>query len=178
MTWPGEDNLGAIANRLGLSLVKQRLDGGVRLPGAQRAPSGGDRLAPCGPGAFRMAGGYTALANALAATLPPGAVRLGDEVASIEQVSDGGVRVTVKAKGGGGSTSGSGGGGGGGVDGGVTDVLASFAIVAVPPRVAAAHLAFSPPLPTDQLARMAATATWAGDWCKARPCFRSIFGSS
>jgi monoamine oxidase len=48
---------------------------------------------------------------------------------------------------------------GGGVDGGVTDVLASFAIVAVPPRVAAAHVAFSPPLPTDQLARMAGAYT-------------------
>ena len=58
--------------------------------------------------------GYTALANALAATLPVGAVRLGDEVASVEQVPDGGVRVTVKAKdGGGGSTNGSGSGGGG-----------------------------------------------------------------
>ena len=99
-----ERHVSAAAKDLGLSWVPQRLDGGVRLPGANRAPSGGERLAPCGPGALRMEGGYAALANALAATLPAGALHLGAEVTSIERR-----RV---------SGSGGGGGGGGGGEGG------------------------------------------------------------
>jgi hypothetical protein len=86
--------------------VPQRLDGGVRLPGAGRAPSGGERLTPCGPGALRMEGGYAALAAALDATLPAGTVRLGAEVTAVERIAPaggggaggGGVRVTVEAK--------------------------------------------------------------------------------
>ena len=51
---------------------RQRLDGGVRTAGGGRAPSGGEYLAPCGPGGGGMAGGYAALAAALEATLPRG----------------------------------------------------------------------------------------------------------
>ena len=53
--------------------------------------------------------------------------------------------------------------------------MAKYAVVAVPPRVAAARVAFTPPLPDAQLARMSATATWAGDWCKVVASFKTPF---
>ena len=74
---PDERDVNAAANARGLSWVPQRLDGGVRMEGGRRAPSGGEMLAPCGPGAVRMEGGYGALADALASTLPEGSIRLG-----------------------------------------------------------------------------------------------------
>ena len=59
---PDETNVASVAKELGLSWVPQRLDGGVRAPGGKRAPGGGEYMAPCGPGALRMDGGYAALA--------------------------------------------------------------------------------------------------------------------
>ena len=52
---------------------------------------------------------------------------------------------------------------------------AGSVVVAVPPRVAAATISFSPELPDDQAARMRGTATWAGDWCKVVASFKSNF---
>jgi hypothetical protein len=62
-----------------------------------------------------------------------------------------------------------------GGSGGLTQLTARFAVVAIPPRVAAARVTFLPPLPSAQLARMMATATWAGDWCKVVASFKTPF---
>ena len=150
---PDETNVASVAKELGLSWVPQRLDGGVRAPGGQRAPGGGEYMAPCGPGALRMDGGYAALAEALAKTLPPGAIRFGADARKIAKRAEGGVVVEC---------------------GGVT-VSASRAVVAIPPRVAIARVAFEPALPEDQAAQMRGTQTWAGDWCKVVASFKENF---
>lgn len=149
---PDESHVSNLAKDLGLSWVPQRLDGGVRAPGGKHSPGGGEYLAPCGPGALRMDGGYAALAEALAKTLPEGAVKKNVDVRGISK-SDSGVDV---------------------VSSGLT-VSARRAVVAIPPRVAAARVAFYPPLPTDQVKQMEGTATWAGDWCKVVASFKSNF---
>ena len=65
-TWPPhESRVATLAKRLGLKWTAQRLEGGVRLPAAQRVDGGGERLAPCGPGALRMEGGMQEIAHAL-----------------------------------------------------------------------------------------------------------------
>ena len=64
--WPSEGRVAARAKALGLTWVPQRLDGGVRMPNSRRAPGGGEYLAPCGPGALRLKGGYARLAAKLA----------------------------------------------------------------------------------------------------------------
>mgnify|MGYP001426227278 FL=1 len=148
---PDERDVARAASDRGLSWVPQRLDGGVRMEGGRRSSGGGEMLAPCGPGAMRMEGGYGALADALAKALPEGVVRTGRGVARI--VRDGS-DVTVHLE-----------------DDGATPLLARRVIVAVPPRVIAASIAFDPPLPDDRLAYMRATQTWAGDWCKVVATF-------
>ena len=118
---------------------------------------GGEMLAPCGPGAMRMEGGYGALADALAKALPEGVVRTGRGVARIVRDGSG---VTVHLE-----------------DDGATPLLARRVIVAVPPRVIAASIAFDPPLPDDRLAYMRATQTWAGIGAKSSPRSRRRFGA-
>jgi monoamine oxidase len=100
-----------------------------------------------------MDGGYAALAEALAKTLPPGAIRFGADARKIAKRAEGGVVVEC---------------------GGVT-VSASRAVVAIPPRVAIARVAFEPALPEDQAAQMRGTQTWAGDWCKVVASFKENF---
>ena len=160
---PDERDVNAAANARGLSWVPQRLDGGVRMEGGRRAPSGGEMLAPCGPGAVRMEGGYGALADALASTLPEGSIRLGAGVTKIEKSddpNDPGIIVRLDSNSGGAS---------------FPPLLARRVIVAVPPRVIASSLAFQPALPDARTARMRGTQTWAGDWCKAVATFSKPF---
>ena len=161
---PDERHVNQAARSLGLSWVPQRLDGGVRMPGGRRAPGGGEHMAPCGPGAVRMEGGYAALADALAKTLPSDAVRLGAPARSITATDDGTVRVRHGSVGGDAADA-----------NGEGEMIAKRVVVAVPPRVAAATISFSPELPDDQAARMRGTATWAGDWCKVVASFKSNF---
>ena len=155
---PDETNVSSIAKELGLSWVPQRLDGGVRAPGGKRAPGGGEYMAPCGPGALRMDGGYAALAEALAETLPAGAIRYGAEARKIAKAAAEGEsrKVVVETTGG-------------------TTVSASRAVVAIPPRVAIARVSFDPELPRSQAAQMRGTQTWAGDWCKVVASFKENF---
>ena len=153
-TWPPhESRVASYAKEHGIDLVPQRLDGGVRHPGG-RAPGGGDRMAPCGPGAYRLNGGYAALAEALRSKLPEGSVHLGVAVSDIERGSDGAGIVVRTGDG--------------------NEYTAATAIVAVPPRVAAG-ISFSPALSEDQADKMNATATWAGDWCKVVATFSKPF---
>ena len=65
--------------------------------GGRRSP-GREMLAPCGPGAVRMEGGYGALADALAKALPEGVVRTGRGVARIvrDGSGSGGSRRTIQ----------------------------------------------------------------------------------
>lgn len=149
---PDESHVSNLATDLGLVWVPMRLDGGVRLPGGKRQSGGGEYLAPCGPGAVRMDGGYAALAEALAKTLPEGSIKTNVDVRSIKK-STNGVEVVS------------------------SDLTLSVrrVVVAIPPRVLAARVHFEPGLPPEQLAQMRGTATWAGDWCKVVASFKSNF---
>lgn len=121
-------------------------------------------MAPCGPGAVRFRGGYQTLPRSLAATLPDGSLRTGCRVVSVCKSSgdgaegDGGVEISYRPPG-----------------GGETQRLwARRVVLALPPGVAVA-IRFEPPLPEQKLSKMAATATWCGDWCKVVATFRTPF---
>ncbi|KAJ1444847.1 hypothetical protein M885DRAFT_612757 [Pelagophyceae sp. CCMP2097] len=152
----------ALARRLRVDAVAQRVDGEAWLSEAGRPPRRrgpvGARMAPCGPGARRLAGGYAQLADRLAAALPPGTLRLSARVVSLERVAPAGgaVRVTVDAA------------------AGREVFLARRVVVALPPRLAAG-VAWSPPLPAAQQARLAASPAWCGDWIKVVATFRTAF---
>jgi monoamine oxidase len=161
-TWDGEARVEALASRLDIPLVHQRLDGvGLYLqPYLQRIDDLGFRIAPCGPDARRVVGGYAALASKLAGSLPTHGLRLGCRVTTIAQLDDAasGSGILVEYEG----------------AGGMEQVHARRVIVAIPPRLAA-RLHFAPPLPVDQQAKMTATAAWAADWSKVVATFTSPF---
>jgi monoamine oxidase len=164
--WGQDGRTLSLARQLGVATVPQRLEGDAYVQpeagaAARNVGGVGEQLAPCGPGALRMQGGYAALTSALAQSLPGHALMLGRRVTSVEAVAageegEGGVgmiRVTHANA----ST---------GDDGSDEQVvMARRVILATPPGVAAATLKFVPPLPPAQLRKMSTTATWCGDWC-------------
>jgi monoamine oxidase len=165
-TWDGEARVEALARRFDVRLVPQRLDGvGLyQSPNSplQRIGDLGFQIAPCGPDARRLVGGYAALAEKLAGTLPTHRIRLGCRVTAIAQKADSaasGSGIFVEYE---------------NADGGQEQVQAQRVIVAMPPRLAA-RLHFTPPLPAEQKAKMAATAAWAADWAKVVATFKSPF---
>ena len=170
---PDERAVASLASELGLEWVPQRLDGGVRTAGGGRAPSGGEYLAPCGPGAARMAGGYAALAAALEATLPRGAVQLGADVRAVAArpaALGGGCALTLFTAAESESESAA-----SPDERKQKQLTARRVVIAVPPRVALARIAFDPPLPPRKAATMAGAQTWAGDWCKVVATFSRAF---
>ena len=164
-SWSHDRQVAALARKLGATAVAQRLDGEAmhkRGGATQGVGDMGDRIAPCGPGATRIAGGYATLPAKLAAALPPGSLCLGCSALELRRdAAAGTVRVSY-------------GGGGGGGAGAARSVEARRVILALPPRVLAG-LKYEPALPADRAAKMAATATWCGDWAKVVATFKSPF---
>lgn len=163
--WPPYDSrVVALSRRLGIEPIAQRLDGDafvVDAAGAARGLGGdaGARLAPCGPGAARLRGGYQALAIALATALPEDVLSLGHRVLSVRKRDDGVARVTFRRAG----------------EEEVRHVRARRVVLALPPGVIAASIDLEPALPAPRRRKMATTATWCGDWCKVVATFRSPF---
>lgn len=124
-------------------------------------PDFGRRIAPCGPGARRVKGGYASLPQRLADTLPADSIRLNCRAASLDRSDD---LITVTCAPGPSAS----------IPATSETFRARRVIVAAPPRVAA-QLAYSPPLPADQLRQMQSTAAWAGDWSKVVVTFTRAF---
>ena len=148
----------------GFEWVPQELDGGVRTIGGSRLPTSGEAIAPCGPGACRLKGGYGALVDALANSLHDAFIHTGhrvEKIASLKQTystEQDWLLVTARK------------------DGIAESVYftAKRVVVAVPPAVAA-RIVYCPPLSDERLQVMRATETWAGNWCKVVASFKTPF---
>eukprot|EP00939_MAST-03C_sp_MAST-3C-sp1_P001070 g1070.t1 len=181
---PGEAEGVYLAQRLGVAVVPQRLDGNAFAPSFSYSSRGkvtmrcvGDRggeMAPCGPNAVRFEGGYAELPSRLAKTLQdttkfpiPVTIRLGTRVSKVERVaasgSVAGELVAVTSADASGDN--------------VVLSLAKRVVLAAPPGVLARCVTFSPPLDSDGRRRqkMLDTSTWCGDWCKIAAVFRTPF---
>ncbi|QEY24038.1 flavin monoamine oxidase family protein [Neisseria animalis] len=103
------------------------------------------------PASLRIAGGMSALVNALLAKLPPRKLCTDRQVQSITQQSEGisdGILVQAAN-----------------AEGAVFDYEADHVLLALPPRLAA-NLAFSPSLPSDLQTAWADTPTWMAPHAK------------
>ena len=86
-SWSQDRKVAALTARLGAKAVAQALDGEAmhkRSNAIQAIGNMGDRIAPCGPGASRIAGGYATLPTLLAAELPAGSLCLGCSASRLE----------------------------------------------------------------------------------------------
>lgn len=135
--WPGELRIARITQTLGVAAFPQHVDGDA----VYHRPQGAERLKgnPVDVPAGRFEAGAQALANAVAAQLPAGAVRLAQRVTAVHATGEGIEAQTPS-----------------GVCGGAHLVLA------VPPALALATIEFSPALPEPLAALARDTPVWMG----------------
>jgi monoamine oxidase len=150
--WPQEPRVQSLIEELGISVHPQRLEGDA----VYEDPIGVQRLKgnPIDGPSGRFSPGAQALAEALAARLPEGALQTSSPVRRLT-VADAGVEVGV----------------------GGTTLRAERAVVAFPPALAAADIAFDPALPEPLATVAAATPVWMGSTAKvvlrySRPFWR------
>ncbi|MEM8932916.1 MAG: FAD-dependent oxidoreductase [Acidobacteriota bacterium] len=139
--WPGERRVHALADELDLETFEQYLDGDAMFhaPGVSQRVDGNPIDVP----SRRFVGGAQGLAQAVAARLPPGVVRLGRSVTSI-RASDGGLDVRTGEEG----------------------ITGRHVVLALPPALVEARLDIEPALP-ERLAQVVAhTPVWMGAMTK------------
>jgi monoamine oxidase len=160
-SWPGHDvELQALASELGVKLEPQSSDG-IAL---SQVPDGrvgkvGENIGPSGPGSTRFRGGAASIASKLQEVLQASGgtttFRLHTHITRIAIQEDTDRPVLVE-----GSQSGS--------DGtSPFSERADAAVIAMPPKLAATAITFSPALRADKHAAMAATPTWMENTGKA-----------
>lgn len=150
--WSNEPLIAALVQELGVATFDQYLAGDALF----EAPGGGgvQRLGgnPIDVPACRFAAGAEALADALAATLPTGTVRLGIPVTALD-VAEAGVRVEAAGE----------------------TYHAEQVILALPPALAVERIRFTPELPADLRDTARSTAVWMGDMVKAVAVYAEPF---
>ncbi|WP_338662446.1 FAD-dependent oxidoreductase [Pararoseomonas sp. SCSIO 73927] len=147
--WPDmQPALAGLVGELGLPSFAQHSMGDVLL---DRDPQGQPRRYPGmrqDPASMRLAGGMGALVRALARDLPRPSLRLGTRIAALE-LGDAGVTLRVVRS-----------------DGGEEALTADQVIVAVPPRLLEATVAFTPALAPEVVRRWRDAATWMAPHAK------------
>lgn len=161
-TWPDQPEIRALAGGLGIDLVPQDRQGLAVVDSGPEMPLERIEL-PAQPGEWRFVGGAQQLCERLAERLAPGCLRLDTRLESVSSAPAGAGTLAVD----------------------VTDAVlgdqrlhASFVVVALPPRLVAQHISFSPPLPDPLVEVMRATPTWMGNALKCVAVYESPFWRS
>ncbi len=152
--WPeAQPAIGALVAELGLASFEQYGDGDVLVERFSREGTLRFQGGVPSPRSFRLAGGTGALVRALAASLPPSVVRLDTRVTAITRVGDAPVELALAVRGTGGAER--------------RETLACAQVIAaLPPRLLAATITFTPALDATTLARWRATPTWMAPHAK------------
>lgn len=150
--WPHyESRMAALVDELKLEAFLQNNEGDMLIERFQIKPpersSLQENLEERG---MRLAGGVEALTDALAAPIPKRAIELGTRVTAIRLDEAGGVEVEARR-----------------ADGAAERIPATAVILALPPRLVAHHIEFSPALPPQLLADISEKPTWMGSQAKA-----------
>ncbi|HEX2047077.1 MAG TPA: FAD-dependent oxidoreductase [Acidimicrobiales bacterium] len=155
--WSNQPRIRELAGALGMEVFPQFRDGKAVVEDEPRVAPRLVDLPPPSPAELRFAGGAQDLCRRLAARLPQGAVSLGAEV-TLVAARDGGMTVSA--------TSGT---------GDERHVACSWVVVAVPPRLASAGIAFVPPLPEATVEAMEGTPTWMATAVKCVAVYERAF---
>ncbi len=140
--WGDQPEVAALATDLGLTTFAQFTDGRALVEETSDAGPAPVDIAVPTPAELRFMGGAQQLCDRLADRLPEESVILGTSVTALAADDDG---LTVAMA---------------GTDGATGQATPSFAVVAVPPRLALERFAFTPALPDDLVTVMKATTTW------------------
>ncbi|MGI9262080.1 MAG: flavin monoamine oxidase family protein, partial [Woeseiaceae bacterium] len=143
--WPGQTRMESLIASLGLQYFEQYSEGDMIF----QDPTGASRRFDFGTMAnsYRVKGGMGALISGLNARLPQSSVRTSATVTELQK-QDAGVRVLYDS------------------DAGQESVLAERVVLAVPPRVLANTIRYSPELTSETLSEMSRIPTWMAGQAK------------
>lgn len=146
--WPDmQPAMGALVRELGLASFGQHSQGDLMFERMARERPHRYRAPPHEPQSMRFVGGAAALVRAMAAALPQDRIRLGNRVAALSLDQDG-VALGIDAN-------------------GRSDIIhARQVIVAMPPRLLEATVAFTPAQEAATAARWRDTPTWMAPHAK------------
>ncbi|MFK7751121.1 MAG: flavin monoamine oxidase family protein [Sedimentitalea sp.] len=150
--WPGQPRIAALIHRLGLQKFDQHCAGILTFEDEKGQVQRGRGHASM-QGSYRLNGGLGALIAALADQLPPHSVHLNTALTGLEQI-EAGVRATLN-------------------DG--RRITAQKIVLALPPRVIAAQIEFTPVLPKTAMQSMADIPTWMAGQAKAIAVYDTAF---
>lgn len=157
--WPDmQPRLRRLVEELGLEAFAQHSEGAVlverfRLESPQRYERGFNSE----PRSMRLLGGMASLAEAVAGMLRPGCVQCGVRVTTIRGEGGGPVELDVEAP------------------DGARKILADAVILALPPRLAAGRIVFSPALPPRLRGALEAVPTWMAGQAKVLAVYDHAF---
>lgn len=140
--WPGQPRIDALINRFGLKAFEQYATGNLIFQD-QTGQVHQNRGYASMQGSLRLEGGMAAMIRALAAHLPENRITMGRALTHLHQ-TDGGIVATVAGQ----------------------DVTARHIVLALPPRVAAQTITFTPALPQTAIDEMQAIPTWMAGHAK------------
>lgn len=144
--WPGQSRIAALSRRFGLAVFEQYATGDLVFQDRSGAVQRGRGFASM-QGSYRFAGGMTSLTDALARSVPSKRIMTGARLVAIETSRSGIVAEIVQ-------------------DGTVRKIRAETIVLAVPPRVIAETVSFSPPIDPALIRSMAAVPTWMAGQAK------------
>lgn len=157
--WPQhEPVIASLVKELGLSTFEQHTEGAILFEQSQTAPVQRHVL-PEGAveKSFRLTGGVRSLVDAVTKTLPQGTVNLNTRVTAIHKDEEG--TITLEAD----------------LDGKRRIIRAGAVILAIPPRIAAQRITFSPSLPEELMGNLLDKSTWMAGQAKAVAIYNRPF---
>lgn len=149
--WPQyEPVIAQLVKELGLRTFEQYTEGAILLERSQQEPAQ-RRLLPeeAVERSFRLVGGVQSLIDAVTDTLPRGMVELNTRVTAIRTDEDGAITLEADV-----------------ADGKKENICAQAVILAVPPRIVARQIVFSPALPSRLMTSLVDTPTWMAGQAK------------
>ena len=150
--WPGQPRMAALVGALGVEVFEQYADGALMFEDADGGVQRDVGFSSM-QGALRLVGGLGGMIDALVSRLPVGSITRGETVTGIALDDDG---ITVRTAPG--------------------DVIrAERVIIALPPRLAAEGITFTPALPDRAMADMAEVATWMAGQAKVIAVYDTPF---
>ena len=147
--WPHQKHILQLIESLGLTLFTQYDQGDALYD----VPAGVQRFqSPPSPASYRMNGGLVNLITAINDHLTDVTMIMNEPVKRIQEMSNG-LQVTTATR----------------------SIDAYYVLCTLPPRLAASHIEYTPPLPQDTLQSLNAVPTWMGYAQKCVITFKSAF---
>jgi|SRR5690625_3103424 len=158
--WPQyETVISRLVNEHRLKTFEQHTEGAILFEQSQTEPVQ-RRMLPAGavPKSVRLGGGIMSLVDALADTLPRDTIKLNTRVTEILKYEGKELTVRVEL-----------------TDGKKKSIHAGAVILALPPRIVAQHISFSPSLPSNFSQSLADQPTWMAGQAKAVAIYERPF---